>query len=281
MPGVTAPVPALGKFTRIAAVALAACGPATAQTPVVTAIVEPGRLPPGVDPFTPEERLMALLTADNPGIERVAMSLSTMGDATTRKEAGQRIASLARAVLSKRWRPDGAGEEEVSDLEEARTRALEPFFSAMSHVGGPAVVAFAFIVAEDVAAPRERRLLALRVLSRTIPPGDEAAIDRRAFITAHLPPEPVAVRPVDVALALQRAARACFHRTLSKDPDLGPVQARITLRFARNGTVESAVEGNAPEDLRVCLVRSANGLRATAGVELAPSLVIPFSFVKQ
>jgi hypothetical protein len=268
--------------TLAAAVSLTGCASATAATPVVTAIVDRPRPPPGSDPLTPEERLLALLTADNPGIERVAMSLAKLGDEVIRQEAGQRLAFLARAVLSKAWRPAGTGDDlRETALERARTEALGPLVAAMSHVGGRAVVALGFTLAEDAAAPREHRLLALQLLLRTIPPGDTEQRDRRAWIAARLPPEPRGVRPADLAPILQRAAAACLRKTLAKDPGLGAFHLRLTVRFASDGAVTSAAEGDAPEDLRRCVVSSADRFRATEGTELAPVFVLPFSFIRQ
>ncbi len=69
---------ALAGAAIVASASLLSCAGAPPALPVVTIALPPAAA--GVDPPTPEERLLALFTADNPRIERVAMSLASVGD---------------------------------------------------------------------------------------------------------------------------------------------------------------------------------------------------------
>jgi hypothetical protein len=256
---------------------LAACAPAAVDVPVVTAVIETPRPPPGVDPFSPEERLLALLTLDNPRIGQVAFSLAHLGDPSIRREAAQRLVSLARAVLSPAWRPEGAPEIAGLALERARTKALEPVLAAMADLGGRSVVDLAFAVADDDRAPRARRLQALQVLERTIPADDTAAAERRARIAGSLPSP---VRPASIVGHLRRAARACYQRALARDPAFPAQKAILHLRFGEDGSVDVSVGGDLEEDLRRCLQHALGGLQADGEPEGPTDLVVPISFIR-
>jgi hypothetical protein len=254
-----------------------ACAPASGAVPVVTAVVEVPKPLPGVDPLSPEERLLALLTLDNPRIEQVAFSLAHLEDTAVREDAAWRLVALARTVLSPAWRPEGAPEMTGPALERARTKALAPVFAAMADIGGRPVVDLAFAEAADYGEPRERRLQALRALDRAVPSDDVSAIERRERIKASIPSP---VRPTDTVGYLRKAARACFSRALSRDPAFPPQQARIRLRFSEDGVVAATVEGDLDEDLRRCLQDAAGRLRADEGQGLPAEMVVPFSFLR-
>jgi hypothetical protein len=250
-----------GILAAIACVSLVAC--AAEPPPVVTAVIDPGAPPPGTDPLTPSERLLALLTADNPRIERVAMSLAALGDTSVLRDAGARLVRLARAER---------GKEEY-----------EAILAAMSHVKGPAVQAYCFAVAEDESAPRDRRVLALRVLSLVVDEGDPAGNERRTRATAHLPPPPLDPRSLGasgVVAYLHRAARACYRRALAEDPT-SRGSARLTVRFARDGTVQSSVEGTVSDTFKRCLVYAANRFHVAEGLERETVLTVPFNIDPQ
>lgn len=274
--------------------AIAACAVlgscATAPAPVVEvalADVEATRGPPGVDPLTPEERLLALLTADNPRIEEVAMSLARLGGDRTRQEAGQRLVALARAAGANAKAETGEGatapppEDDV--LEERRAAAIEPIFAAMSHVGGPAVVAYCFAIAEDEAAPWSRRTLALRVLHLAIPDEDKPAQERRARLSARIPSHRPGVAFFDVNSALayiRPAARRCFNLMLKGDPPFhGSV--RVTLHVKLNARTSSWAEGTAPPEVRACLTDAASGLVVTPSAQMGTEITIPFTLIAE
>lgn len=281
MPGLDHPGVLVG-VAALAAASLGACAPATPRTPVVTAVLEPPSPPPGFDPLTPEERLLALLTADNPRIERVAMSLARMGDERVRREAGRRLAALAREVTQEDWRPEDAvlgGTDRA--FERQRTAALAPLLAAMSHVGGPAVVAVGFAIAENDAAPVDRRQLALKLLDFTIALEDRAQRHRREAILARLP-RPVHVSgPMEVAAFMKHAAKGCFERALAQDPSLVGAQVRLTIAVTEDGTASSTAEGSAPEELRRCLVAVADRFQASGWPDHPNTVTIPFNFIKQ
>jgi hypothetical protein len=242
----------------MACVSLFAC--AAEAPPVATAVIEPPAPSPGTDPLTPSERLLALLTADNPGLERVAMSLAALGDEPALREAGVRLVRLARAERGK--------------------REHEAILAAMSHVKGTAVQAYCFALAEDDAGPWDRRRLALRVLSLVVDDGDAAGTERRARAAARLPPPSPATTPASIVAFLHPAARACYRRVLDQDQAIQGT-ARVTLRFSQEGAVESSIEGTMPDDFKRCLLHATSQLRVTEGHQLGPVLAVSFSFVPQ
>jgi hypothetical protein len=253
---------------------VAACAPSAGGVPVVTAVLETPSPPPGVDPLSPEERLLALLTLDNPRIEQVAFSLAHLGDARIRREAEQRLLSLARTVLSPSWRPDGAPSMSGPPLERARTKALEPVLGAMADLGGRAVVDLAFALAEDDHASRARRLHALRLLARTIPADDTAAVERRVRIESRIP---LPARPADIGGDIHRAAITCWRRILAHDPAFRPQKAVVQLRFDEDGAVDVSVDGDLEDALRRCLLDALAGLQATP--EGPTELKVPMTFL--
>jgi hypothetical protein len=254
----------------LACAGLSACAvPAT--PPVVTAVVTVPPRPAGEDPVSPEDRLLALLTADNPGIERVATSLAGLGDEPILREAGRRLVTLARAAAPPP--PDASAEDE-----EPRPEALRPLLAAMSHVGGPEVIAYAFGLAEDERAPIEHRSLALRLLRLVVPDTDRPAQERRLGLEARLAPSLYVRRASDRAEAvrsLARAARACARRDPAPEGT-----ARVTLRFTRKGGTTSHVEGSVAQEVQTCLAVAANRLRVAPLTDAEGEVIVPFTFLR-
>ncbi len=222
----------------------------------------------GADPLSAEERLLALITADNPRLQQLATSLAHLGNAAVTREASVRLVRLARAADAK--------EED----ERHRTAELTPVLTAMAEVGGPEVAAYAFGLAEDGAAGWERRRLAIDVLARTLDPGDIPGIERRRRAEERLGPRPVARFP-SVGSAVERmrvGARACYQRALKDDPDLR-ASVRLLVVVDRGGAVTSKLEGTPlPLDFARCLTGTA---RAFEGLEEPCSLTIPLAFSVQ
>ena len=274
----------------LAGASLLACAGASPPVPVTVVIEEPAAPPPGTDPLTPGQRLLALLRDDNPRLERVAMSLAGVGDRMALLAAGRRLVALARAIGSPAWEEaergravaetdQGAG---LPSMEARAAQASTRLLAAMSHVGGPAVIAYCFEVAEDEAAPLDRRRLAVRVLERVLARDDEAERARLLRIVSRLP-APIAsgvgLRTSGVMLYLRQAFRACYVRALEQDPAL-QVKVRLTLRTGRDGQTESEIEGSpAAGELARCLDSAAKGIRSVDRTEVAPEITIPFMFV--
>lgn len=268
-----------------AIVACVACAPAPPVSPVVT--VEAVAPPPGVDPLTPAERLLALLADDNPRIERVAMSLASLGDGETTRAAGRRLVTMARAVGSEAWRRAEQArldaEGAARPIEDREAEAIARILAAMSHVGGPAVAGYCFAVAEDEAAPGDRRRLAIRVLDRVLDAGDAAGIARRARVAARVPavvPRSAGSSPGDVLVPLRRAAKNCFVRALQQDPTFS-ARVTLTLRVGARGAVSAAVVGQLPADFERCLVSAGNGLQITDPAWAGTALSMPLMFMPQ
>jgi hypothetical protein len=150
----------------------------------------------------------------------------------------------------------------------------------MRRIGGRAVVAHAFTIAEDAEAPLDRRRLALGVLERAVPRDDAASADRLARDVASLPVPVGGVVPTDLVVYLRRAVQTCYARALKQDPAARGALA-LTLRFAKDGSTVSVVEGDVSSDLQRCMVTAANRFHPTAGVELPATLRVPFTLVPQ
>lgn len=275
-----------GAAILLACAVLCSCAAAPPPvTDVALAAIEATPEPPGVDPLMPEERLLALLTADNPRIEEVAMSLARLGGEPTRREAGLRLVALARAAeaRARAEATEGAAAtpREKDAMEARQTEAMEPLLAAMSHVGGSAVVAYCFALAEDESVPWERRELALRALHLAIPDEDKAAHERRARLSARLSPSRGAINvagPVEAAAYFRRVARGCVHLAQKDDSKL-PVEMRLNVHVARSGRTSSWAEGTAPQALQACLTQAASRLYTTSGADF--ELTMPIAIVPQ
>lgn len=252
----------------LAALGLLGCGAPPALT-AVTAVVAVPEGPHGVDPFTPEERLMALLTADNPRIEQVAMSLAKLGNLSVRVEAGRRLVAVARQAIASPvpWDPDDAPPD-TRWLRESENDAVAPILAAMSHVGGPDVIAYCFALAEDTAVPLDRRRLAVGVLHLVLPEGEGAARERYGRLAWMLERPAQVIAAPDAYAASYTASnnlgllvRRCFNRALSRDPNLRGT-LRLTLHFSRDGRTTAKAEGTAPSELRDCIENVASGIYA-------------------
>ncbi|APR78008.1 Hypothetical protein A7982_03355 [Minicystis rosea] len=269
--------------------AMMGCG-APAAMPASTVALDP--VVATVEPPSPSERLLALLTEDNPRLLRVSMSIVAIGDDGARRRAGARLVALARAVGSPAWREADLARfvEERSDAEAAVMTAaqaerreeelLERVFSAMSVVGGADVVALGMSMAEDEAAPVERRRMALRMVERALDARDEVGHVRAARIAAKLPASigPNGASVPAVMAYLQRAAKSCYLRALRDDPALSG-QARVTLRVDARGRVVSGVAGDAlPDALRQCLTEA---VRRVQTMDAQGEMVVPFLFRAQ
>jgi hypothetical protein len=262
---------------------VAACGAPPA--PVVTAVIEPPPSPPGTDPLAPEERLLALLTADNPRIEQVALAIAGLGDRQFQREAGRRLVALARSVaLSPPPRDLDDPPPEVRWLDESRRDAVAPILAAMSHVGGPEVVAYCFALAEDDSAPWARRRLALGVIHLVVPDDDGAAHERRRRLAARLRPplSGTSVPPTasfdQARIALWGAARRCqreFQRPVARG------NVHLTVRYEADGRSAASAEGDAPPELRACLVDAGSHLQITPPPGESGALRFSFTFLPQ
>lgn len=229
------------------------CGAAQQAPPVVTAVIATDVPAPGADPLSPSERLLALLTEDNPRIEEVAMSLASLGDKPSLWLAGRRLVGFARA----------AGD----------AQALERILAAMSHVGGPDVVDYAFGIAADESAPWDRRRVALQILDRVIDARDAALVDRRARVAARLPAPAPAVpsAPVDPVVArIRAAAKACFNRALQQDPSL-----QVTVHVEPGGKISG---DHLPPDLVRCLAERVRRITAPGTGETGGQITVPIVF---
>jgi hypothetical protein len=234
---------------------------------------------------TPGDRLLALLTDDNPEIERVSMWIVGIGDRDAIRAAGPRLVALARAVGSERWRRADLARMQEDEAPPAppagdrETQALLPILASMSHVGGPAVIEYCFALAADEAAPMDRRRLALRVLDRVLDPRDAARRVRRAELAARLPspgPDP-GPSPQRIAAYLQRSFRTCYARALRQDPAFS-AHIRLTLRVGADGRVSSAIDGKLPADLARCIEDAVRGVRSLEPGQAAAAIVLPFTF---
>ena len=250
---------------------LGGCASTEAQPPVTTALEAPA-YPPGVDPLSPEDRLLALITADNPRLQHVATSLAHLGNAAVTREAGVRLVRMARAV------------DEQS--EGRQTEALTPMLAAMAEVGGPVVVAYAFALAENELGPRDRRRLAVQVLQRVLDSGDAAGIERRERVAARVPPtgSGSSFTPASAEYVVRqcvRAIRPCFGRALEQDAGLRSVTARIRVHTGTSGP-EFTVEGDGlPPELAHCLGAAVQRMGLAAQWEWPGDVTMPLTFIRQ
>jgi hypothetical protein len=270
-----------------ACAAIVSCAPPPA--PAVTVAVEP----PAAEPPTPAERLLALLTVDNPHLEHVAMSLASLGDRAVLEQAGARLVTVARAIGTPAWREAEltqiADEDEdarrslptLEMLEQRETRAFTTALAAMFHVGGRAVVAYCFEVAEDDGVPWERRRLALRVLDRVLDPGDAARIERRALLVARLRPPPAPpplARVSDALVHLRRAFARCYRDAARLDPKL-EARVKLKLRVGPRGMARASIEGDPlPPELARCLDDATKTIRALHEEPPGTEVTVPIVF---
>lgn len=221
---------------------------------------------------TPGERLCALLTEDNPQLERAAMSLASLDDGDARAAGGRKLAALAAVIAAPAWREAARarlGAEADPAIAEARaeaqqTEALAPILAAMSHLGGPAVEKQARAIAADASAPRARRELAERVLDRLL-----------GRVPASAPRSPVGEGRGNVA-QLRAALRRCYQAALQRNPD---VHGRVQLRVMRGpgGRRVVVVEGDAlPADMVRCIEDAA---AAWMTVDEGSATSAPLNFV--
>jgi hypothetical protein len=251
------------------------CGGGPLPPPATIAIPPaPKAQPVAVDPLTSGQRLLALVTDDNPRLESVAMSLAALGDAATRREAARRLVAFARVAPTE---PPFDGDDEPQGKV-----SFFALLAAMSHLGGPDVEDYCFTLAEDAAAPWDRRRLALRVLEQVVDPRDDALVARRAraehsmpsIAQAHLA-EGYVSSASEAMNRIRAAARACYQRALQQDKSL---EAKFTLRLriATNGAVRTSVVGKAPPSLEGCLIDATRALKADTalgGTEIQAPLV--------
>lgn len=252
----------------ILAGALPSC--ATRSAPiVVVASVAPETAPlSDEDPITPAERLLALLTEDNPRLERVAMSLASFGDAPSLRGAGERLVELARTVGTEAWRArEQARMEEAAaaddlvaltlapvQLADRETQVTASILAAMSHVGGAAVVDHCFALAEDRALGWERRQLALRVLDRVLDLNDTPRRERRARLAQEIGD---GVSPAVAVGSIQRLLRACYQRALAEEPAFS-ARVVVTLRPGPGGKVTPVFSGDRlPPSFERCIADAA------------------------
>jgi hypothetical protein len=154
----------------------------------------------------------------------------------------------------------------------------------MFHIGGPAVASHCFALADDEAAPIDRRLRALRVLERVVDPADAARVERRAQLLARLRP-PFAGSEVrrasDAVVRMRRAFAACYRRALEEDPTL---QAKVVLKISvgARGKVRSVVQGDRlPPTFERCLADTAKRIPALDLEEPGTEITVPFVFSAQ
>jgi hypothetical protein len=257
-------------------------------TPPTTIVVEQ----PPSDPLTPAERLVALLTEDNPRLEKVAMSLASIGDRPAMHAAGRRLVAIARTIGTPAWREtertriQSESDEPASPLamqaqiEDRETQALTAVLAAMFHVGGPAVADYCLSLADDDTAPIERRLRALRVLDRVVDPADAARIAHRAELAARVRPPMAPFNAGSASAAMvqmRRSLVACYGRALAHDPGFR-ARIQIKLHVGARGKVTTSIEGDPlPAGLDRCLKDTLSRLvsldQETPGMEVTVPIV--------
>jgi hypothetical protein len=256
------------------------CAAERPKPEVPTVQVGPERLPP-VFP-TPGERLCALLTADNPQIERVAMSLASIGDPGARSAGGRKLAALAEAIAAPAWREAEAARLATEAMDPARvaahaedrqTEALAPILAAMSHLGGPAVEKQAQAIAADPSAPWARREMAERVLDRVL-----GRVDPAPRVPPFGPPigaPPIAEGHADLR-PLRAALKRCYQAALQRDP---AVHGRVHLRIERvpGARLLVTVDGDQlPAEMIRCIRDAAKVLPIPPA---EPATSVPLTFV--
>jgi hypothetical protein len=177
--------PLAGPLQALAlAAALAGCGDAAITNP-------PARAAASLDEAT-RARLIAHLRGDAPGdLREAAGEIVARGDAETRRAASAQLVAQAQIVTSPAFRdwqrgrismPDATPAEIQAEVDRQQDMTLSQIFTAMGAVGGPEVVAYCLVFADNEAAPYELRRAALMVLVRHVDRSDPALTARGAAL---------------------------------------------------------------------------------------------------
>jgi hypothetical protein len=202
-----------------------------------------------VDPFTPSQRILALMTEDSPRLVDLAVLHHRLDDATALREASGRLVAMARDRLSQDFRDrlhnaldparrarGGRGVE--ARLDDQQDEAAAAVLDAMRWVGGPEIVAYCFDLAEQGAAPPRTVRATLAVLALDVDPSDGPLVQRRDALSARLPVPELPRRPPDDAGAgvlLRRGAMRCYRLALEQTPKI-EARVRLTLEVDADGT---------------------------------------------
>jgi hypothetical protein len=261
--------------------------PASTETPRGAAASTPP--PPTLNPES--QRLLAALDENSPKLTADAVTLARRGDAE-RRAVVARLLQMARAIMA----PDQAAARE--ELREANRQAgyaatpkqldaqldwyqtdkLLPVFEAMKEIGGAEITAFCFGVAEDKAAPRDRRRAALAVLEGTVDASDAAAVKRRTSVGDLKGADPAASAAADAAMvvgALRPRFKVCWKRHI----EASPVEGRVVIVLEPTGRVsEATADGGIRNALATCLVEVAKTARFSAPKGGTAKIVVPLKF---
>ncbi|APR75535.1 Hypothetical protein A7982_00881 [Minicystis rosea] len=239
----------------------------------------PAQTPATVSPRAPvmspsqAAELLASLSVDNLRIKDAATAIAALGDEGTRRDAATRLATLAQTVMSAGFReamrarlqastPPGTAPALLeAKLDGERDGILARIIEAMHALGGPAVVAHAFSLAENEAVPSNLRRGALSVLLRHVDRRDTGAATRVAALSARLDPQHTITEATpftggaianaaEVVRDMGPGFRRCYNAALQADPKTSG-SVRLTGWVGANGEVvgvePGSVQGLGPE----------------------------------
>jgi len=252
--------------------------------------------------LSPElNQLLAQLQRDNPNLPEVSAQIASHKHPAATGRAGRKLIDLAKRVAAPAWLESRRGDaveknarsgrvaskkEIQAQLQNTQTEALTPIYRAMQNLGGEAVIEHSMGIVRNIAAPPERRALALGVVLMQLPKGD-ARSDEVTRLSEDIDKKMQAMRSNPVAMReAQETIRklgvpfqACYDAELAKTPDL-EVRGQLVLAIDKDGSVASAKGRDLmPESLNACVERAGRDAKFSARPEQT-TMRIPILFKK-